>query len=132
MPKLIITKTVRTSGDIEIFVDGQLLGVVGDNATVEFEVPAGEHQLEAKLKWMGRTDFTFFSRELLTNSLVISDNPYIHYFAVFYIVPIMFYLNMSMDGVYPFSPYYLPLPILIYYLYFFTAGSHKRMLIKKL
>ena len=132
MAKLIITKTVRTAGDIEIIVDGQRLGVVADNGTAEFEVSAGAHQLQTKLKWMGSTGFSMVCNDALTTNLVISDNPYIHYFAVFYIVPILFYLNMSRDGVYPFSPYYLPLPIVIYYLYFFTAGSHKRMMIKKL
>lgn len=132
MGKLVITKAVRTAGDIAIYVDGQRLGVVADKATVEFEIPAGAHQLRAELKWMGKTDFAFVSSEAITSNLVISDNPYLHYFTVFYLVLILFYLNLYKDNAFPFSPYFLPLPIVIYYLYFFTAGSHKRMMIKKL
>jgi hypothetical protein len=130
MTKLFITKLVRTSGEIEIILDGQKLGVVADSATAEFDIPAGEHQLQAKLKWMGVTEFSFHASDNSSTILHIKDNQRLHFFPIIYLGIIMLYLNLYKEYTYQIPVYLLVIPIAFYYLYFFTLGSHKRMVIK--
>jgi hypothetical protein len=73
MAKLIVKRTVRTSGEMEILVDEQKIGVLVDKEPKEFEVAAGEHTLLAKTKWQGSADFTFIAKEESAKLLTISD-----------------------------------------------------------
>jgi len=131
MAILSITKLVRTAGYVEITVDGRKLGVVSDNATAEFDIPSGEHQLMAKLRWVGVTEFPFMATEESATSLTISDNQKLHLFPMIYLGFIVLYLNLYKEYGFWIPVYLLPIPIVLYYLYFFTLGSHKRMLVKR-
>jgi len=132
MAKLFITKLVRTSGDIELILDDQRLGVVADGATAEFDIPTGEHYLQAKLKWMGVTELSIQSSDNKATILIIKDNQRLHFFPIIYLGIIMLYLNLYKEYTYQIPVYLLVIPIVIYYLYFFTLGSHKRMVLKKI
>jgi hypothetical protein len=73
MAKLIIKKAVLTSGEMEIFIDDQKIGVVSDKVPKEYEIAAGEHVFLAKTKWLGSADFTFISSEDAPTRLTISN-----------------------------------------------------------
>jgi hypothetical protein len=73
MAKLIVKKAVRTSCEMEIFIDEQKIGVISDKEPKEFEIAAGKHTFLAKTKWFGSADFTFVAHEGTATRLTISD-----------------------------------------------------------
>ncbi len=67
MAKLKITRTSEWHNrmrEIGIYLDWQKLGTIANGETKEFDIPAGNHKLKAKIDWCG-------SRELI---LSVSDH----------------------------------------------------------
>jgi hypothetical protein len=138
MAKLGITKKVRTSGDIEIFIDGQKLGVVSDNQTKEFDFPSGRHILHAKLKWLGSIETTIDLDEEKVSSWTITDNFRIFNFSFIYLSVIVLVLGICKENFKLFSGIdyitsyiIIIIPLIIFNIYYLTLGKNKRMLITK-
>ena len=73
MAKLVIKRAIRSSGEMEIFVDEQKIGVLMDKDPKEFEIAAGKHTFLAKTKWLGSAYFTFVANEASPTRLTILD-----------------------------------------------------------
>jgi hypothetical protein len=50
---------------VELYLDGQRIGYLSNGETKEFDVPAGQHTLKAKMGWYGskNLDCTIFNKE---------------------------------------------------------------------
>ncbi|APG59807.1 hypothetical protein [Christiangramia salexigens] len=91
MPKLLIKRNTEWANklrDIEIVLNGETLSLISDNELLEFDIPEGEHRIQAKIDWCGSRILTFritgdevkrievsgfvFSKYLLPVALVVS------------------------------------------------------------
>jgi hypothetical protein len=62
MPLLQLTRSneyVNSLRSIKIFLDGKLLGTIKNAETKDFEIPEGNHLLQAKIDWCSSNTISF-------------------------------------------------------------------------
>ena len=121
---------------IEVYLDGKSTGYFPKGKSKEFDLPAGQHKLKAKTRWLGSKEmkFTVFNKE--SKSFIISTNKFlISYLAIIALID-MYILIAGKN--------YLPehefvsifktiagLMFLIIAIYFLTIGRNNYLTIKE-
>jgi hypothetical protein len=123
-----ITKKVAVSGDMEIYIDGQNLGMISDYETKMFDVPLGQHIIRAKLRWMGSTEKKIIVTEDQTIVLTVRDKKWINYFNYGYATVLL--LLFQFHFMYKLAKIYIILffiPPFLLLIFIYTLGKNKRM-----
>ena len=91
MPLLQITRSNEYTNrlrNIKIFVDGKQAGVIKNNETENFELPAGNHTLKAKIDWAGSNTISLQLNEGETKKFELTSfakhNPLGIFAAIYY------------------------------------------------
>ena len=50
---------INAMRDYRLFIDGQIIGTIGVGQVKEFEIPAGQHSVIAKIDWCSSPEFSF-------------------------------------------------------------------------
>lgn len=50
---------INSTRQYKIFVDGEKIGTIVNGDTLEFDLPAGTHTMQAKIDWCSSPEFTF-------------------------------------------------------------------------
>jgi uncharacterized membrane protein len=137
MAKLIIKKAVKTSCEMEIFIDEKIIGVISDKQPHEFDIETGEHVFLAKTKWLGSADFTFVASEESATRLTILDKQsseevfwlFIVFFSVFGVVGIKG-PKKALDLII-FLVICVSITVLVCVFYLLTLGPNERMEVKE-
>jgi hypothetical protein len=58
--------------DISIYLNGEKIGVIGNEKIKEFEIEPGEHQLRTKIDWCGSKTITFKITDTDTQKIELS------------------------------------------------------------
>ena len=77
MAKLVIKRIFEWNNsikDVEVYLDGKLIGVIVNNQTKEFDIDPGWHELKAKISWCGSKTFTFDVLEEETYNIELSSS----------------------------------------------------------
>ncbi|MCK9412586.1 MAG: hypothetical protein M0Q53_09815 [Prolixibacteraceae bacterium] len=129
MSNLKITKKVTVSGDMEIYLDEKMLGVVSDCETKLFDVPIGQHKIRAKLRYFGSAENSFMFTEHAL-ALTVKDRKWLNYFSYIYATLLMILLLFRAEIKFSeIHMIFLGIPPLLVFIYAFTIGRNKRMII---
>jgi len=60
--------------DISIYLDGEKIGVIGNEQIKEFEIKPGEHQFRTKIDWFSSKTITFKVTDTDTQKIELSVN----------------------------------------------------------
>ncbi len=119
MPTLVINRTNEYANRwraIDIYVDGQKTGVIGNGETKEFDISAGAHIVNCKIDWCGSNEVPVTVSDngvtLLTLSSGLVKTKYL------FIVVALLLVNVVFSTLYSLIPSSLVLIYLIYKLSF--------------
>ena len=119
MPTLVINRTNEYANRwraIDIYVDGQKTGVIGNGETKEFDISAGAHIVNCKIDWCGSNEVPVTVSDngvtLLTLSSGLVKTKYL------FIVVALLLVNLVFSTLYSIIPSSLVLIYLIYKLSF--------------
>ncbi len=119
MPTLVINRTNEYANRwraIDIYVDGQKTGVIGNGETKEFDISAGAHIVNCKIDWCGSNEVPVTVSDngvtLLTLSSGLVKTKYL------FIVVALLLVNVVFSTLYSIIPSSLVLIYLIYKLSF--------------
>ncbi len=126
MAKLIVKRAneyMNMTRKINLYIDGNKVGVIANNKTEEFEIPEGTHTIKAKVDWCGSRDFQFSVSTGETKYVKLSGIPYAS--PVLLTWAILFVLNLMLS----FSTgqnfgLYFTIPLAIILVYYFTIGRN--------
>jgi hypothetical protein len=129
MAKLIIKRTSEWNNrmrDIEIYLDGEKISVIGNGQIKEFEVEPGEHTLRSKIDWCGSETLKMNISDNESKRIELSG-----FKLGKYIVPILLIISIAYIGFgekLNFDPMLfsvIMLPLGLYFIYHLTLGRNK-------
>jgi len=129
MTKLKIIRTSELSNmgrEFGVYLDGQKIGTISNGEIKEFDVPAGRHQLQAKIDWCSSNDLDFKLNEDEIVSFTISGNKYANY-------PLLF-MGVLLILIFTFKIKFLVwvcIPLICMSIYFLTIGRNQYLKIRE-
>lgn len=129
MAKLIIIRNAEYVNRIRtyrIYLDGVKLGSVANGAAKEFTIPAGQHQVYAKIDWCYSPTISFEVKEQETKTYQIGAFPNANWLVWVSIGILILHFFLSFTIHFPYVIYLVVAPFLVLF-YYMTLG-HKRYL----
>jgi hypothetical protein len=124
MAKLIISRSkdwTNKARKIGVYLDGQKLGAVSYYETVEYDIPAGPHQIKAKIDWCESQDYPISIAEGETKAVVLSSYKYSKEIRLFGFGIILLHLFLRSTMKINFV-IFLALPLFLLTIYYLTIG----------
>lgn len=119
-----------------IYLDNQKIGTISKGETKEFDVPAGQYKVRAKIDWLGSNYLLCQVSENEIKTLTISNFKYGNYFIFGYILPFSIYLLIKSFSETDLNllatlGYCLALCVFFVFTYCFAFGRNSYLLIKE-
>lgn len=117
---------------IEIYLDGQKKGSIGNGESKEFDIEPGEHRVEAKIDWCSSLPVSVVLDESEEQELLLTGFKFGKWLAPATLILAGIYFAFT--GRLHFDPWMVAvlflLPVL-YFTYYLTLGRHKYLRLKK-
>jgi len=112
---------INAPRNYRLFVDGQKIGTISNNQTKDFEIPAGQHTLIAKIDWCSSPELSFELNDNDSKTFLVGGLKNGNW--IFPLIMIMFVLSLLLPNT-SINYYKLifVLPPLLFILYILTIG----------
>ncbi|MBE0651795.1 MAG: hypothetical protein IH595_13260 [Bacteroidales bacterium] len=136
MSKLIINRKpdwINSSREIGVYLDGELIGFVGNGHTEEFRIRPGEHRLTTRMEWYGSKTLEFHVAENEDQKVELSGFKFGKWLS-----PLAFLLMLVYYGFHQQlhinAVYYLIIliPVGAYFFYYLTLGHNSYLKLRKI
>lgn len=121
---------INLNRKFRIYIDGKSLGKISSGETKEFNIPEGEHSLNAKIDWCGSEDFPISIKINETKTVIISGFKYgsvlIFLFVLLFVFYFLFSESMKLNFI-----FFVQLPIFLVIVYFLTIKRNKYLVIRE-
>jgi hypothetical protein len=133
MAKIGITRKnewINRFRNYRIYLDGKKIGTISNNETLEFELPSGQHTLNAKIDWCGSRTCSFSVNEIERKEFSISGFKYASFLtgitggiiALHFILINLFEIDFLI---------WLIIPAFLLLGYYFTIGRNEYLIIEE-
>jgi len=139
-PKIIVRRKgewMNRLRNYKIFIDGTQAGSVSNGNAQEFQVEPGMHKVRCKVDWCGSEEMNVDLREGERAYLEVKSGLKYYWVIVIPVLAIVFY-NFYLRLSHIKSPSYMStlmlvcaIPVILYLLYFLTAGRNKYLVLGK-
>jgi len=133
MPKLVVKRTKGISSaarKFKLLIDGQEVGEIANGSSESYDVPAGQHTLNAKIQWLGSKDFELSLNDNETKYLKVGVNP-LELIITLATIVVMFTCIAMQRTLGKNAFYYAVIPIGLYRIYSFTIARNSYLVIKE-
>jgi len=116
-----------------VFLDGEKIGRIGYNETLECDVEFGNHNLITKYLWLESKSFSFLIENNVKKTFEISRYKSLKYiFPIFLIILLLFVIARISFNINLNFLIYIGIIVLVYPWYFLTLGKNKYFRINEL
>ena len=117
--------------DYHLYIDGQIVGTIGNDQTKDFEISQGRHTLIAKIDWCSSPEVFFEITDHGSKIFLISNFKYARLLIPFVTVIIALSFLLAFKSHFYFGLIFI-FPGFIYLLYFITLGRKNYLTLKEL
>jgi len=122
--------------DISIYLDGEKIGVIGNEQIKEFEIKSGEHQLRTKIDWISSKTITFKVNDTDTQVIELSVNrlrKLLKWFILLALIILgLYYALEKYHNIDPLYPIIVNILLLAIIFYPFTFGRKNYLRLRKI
>jgi len=125
-----IPEWINSKRKIRVYLDGQKIGTILNGEIKEFDVPIGQHKLQAKIDWCGSKELSCTINENKINTVTISGfkSGINLIYSLSGIIAFHFILKLVFDiDVFIF----FAIPLVIVIIYYLTIGRNSYLQIQK-
>jgi hypothetical protein len=133
MAKIKVVRTpewVNSARKFRVYLDGQKIGTISNGEIKEFDVPIGQHKLQAKIDWCGSNKLPCTIKENKIDTVTVSGFKSGIY--LFYVLGGLFGLHFIFKFVFDIDfLILLAIPAVFIIIYYLTIGRNSYLQIKK-
>jgi len=136
MAKLIIKRTSEWNNrlrDIEIYLEEEKIGVIGNGEVKVFEIESGEHNLKSKIDWCGSETLTFNLNHNETKTIELSGFKLGKFMLpIALIIGAIYFIFGKQLNDSPMALIVAFFPVVLYLVYYLTLGRNKYLRLKEI